>query len=297
VSAEGQAPPPLTVVLPVYDERASLEPALERYRRAFVEQGLGDAELLVVDDGSRDGSGELAEALAAAWATSEAPAPRAASSPSGGVPHSSDASLASDPRLTNDASPASTVPRLRVLRHSVNRGQVAALRTGFAAARGTVVTHNGIDLPFAPERTREVLAPFAAGADVVVVERANRGGNGAWRTVVSWGNVLAWKLLFGSPFADHNFVQLFRREVLAALPVVSRGVNTVTAELLLRAYWAGCRVVRMRAPYEQRRTGKSSIRPRTVVRAVKEVVRLRLLLRRRNALATTAATEPRHGGA
>lgn len=295
MSADEQAPPPLTVVLPVYDERASLEPALEHYRRALVEQRLGDAELLVVDDGSRDGSGELAEALAAAWATSVAPSPRSASLPSRGLSHSGDASLAGDPRPTNDASPASTAPRLRVLRHPVNRGQVAALRTGFAAARGTVVTHNGIDLPFAPERTREALEPFAAGADVVVVERANRGGNGAWRVVVSWGNVLAWKLLFGSPFADHNFVQLFRREVLAALPVVSRGVNTVTAELLLRAYWAGYRVERLRAPYEERRTGKSSIRPRAVVRAVKEVVRLRLLLRRREAVATPA--EPRRGGA
>lgn len=250
MSVEGDAAPPLTVVLPVYDERPSLEPALERYRRALVALGLGKAELLVVDDGSRDGTGDLAESLAG--------------------------------------------PRLRVLRHEVNRGQVAALRTGFAAARGAVVTHNGIDLPFAPERTGEALAPFAAGADVVVVERENRGANGAWRAAVSWGNALAWKLLFGSPFADHNFVQLFRREVLAAMPVVSRGVNTVTAELLLRAHWAGYRVVRLRAPYEQRRAGRSSIRPRAVVRAVKEVVRLRLMLRRREAVASAA--EPRPGG-
>ena len=290
MSADGQAPPPLTVVLPVYDERASLEPALERYRRALVEQGLGDAELLVVDDGSRDGSGELAEALAAAWAKSETASTSAAA-------HSSAAQAARDVGSANNVTLASATPRLRVLRHPVNRGQVAALRTGFAAARGTVVTHNGIDLPFAPERTSEALAPFAAGADVVVVERENRAANGVWRTVVSWGNVLVWKLLFGSPFADHNFVQLFRRDVLASLPVVSRGVNTVTAELLLRAHWAGYRVVRLRAPYEQRRTGKSSIRPRAVVRAAREVVRLRLLLRRRDAIATKAAAEPRRGGA
>jgi len=243
VSDDEAKPPRLTVVLPVFNERQSLEGALVRYRDALAGLGLADAELLVVDDGSRDGTAELAEALAAAW-------------------------------------PANGAPRLRVLRHETNRGQVAALRTGFAAARGEVVTHNGIDLPFAPERTGEVLAPFAAGAEVVVVERENRGANGAWRAVVSWGNVLAWKLLFASPFADHNFVQLFRREVLASLPVVSRGVNTVTAELLLRAARAGRRVVRISAPYEERRAGKSSIRPRAVVRAVAEVVRLRLRFHR-----------------
>src|SRR6185369_14325773 len=85
--------PRLTVVLPVYDELASLEGAIDRYRDALATLGLADSELLVVDDGSRDGTGERAESLAAA--------------------------------LDAAASPG---PRLRVLRHQRNQGQVAALR-------------------------------------------------------------------------------------------------------------------------------------------------------------------------
>jgi glycosyltransferase involved in cell wall biosynthesis len=240
--SDGEAPLRLTVVLPVYDELESLDGALARYREALAAGGLEASELLVVDDGSRDGTGERAEALAAA----------------------------ADDRG----------PRVRVIRHARNQGQVAALRTGFAAARGAIVTHNGIDLPFAPERTGDALAPFDGEADVVVVERRNRGANGAWRTVVSWANALAWKLLFRSPFADHNFVQFFRREVLASLPVVSQGVNTVTAELLLRAHRSGRRVVRITAPYEPRRAGRSSIRLKSVLRAARELVRLRLAFHR-----------------
>ncbi|HET9768352.1 MAG TPA: glycosyltransferase family 2 protein [Thermoanaerobaculia bacterium] len=233
-------PPRLTVVLPIYNERDSVGAALERYRAAFAAQGLADYELLVVDDGSHDGCGDVAANL------------------------------------------ADGEPRLRVIRHQRNQGQMAALRTGFTAARGSIVTHNGIDLPFAPEQTLAALAPFAAGADAVVVERRNRGANGPWRWVVSWGNALVWKLFFGSPFADHNFVQFFRRDLVNRLPVLSRGVNTVTAELLLRAHWAGHRVVRLQAPYDTRTAGRSTVGLRGIVRAVAETARLRwLLLQRR----------------
>src|SRR5947209_20374638 len=48
-------------------------------------------------------------------------------------------------------------PRVRVLHHAVNQGQMAALLHGFRQARGTWVTHNGIDLPFDPADTGAVL--------------------------------------------------------------------------------------------------------------------------------------------
>src|SRR5581483_10416812 len=98
----------LSIVLPVYNERESLAPALAEYRAALADGGVGTYEILIVDDGSRDGTGDAAAQLARAD------------------------------------------PHLRVLRHERNQGQVAALRTGFAAARGRIVTHNAVDLPFAP---------------------------------------------------------------------------------------------------------------------------------------------------
>jgi dolichol-phosphate mannosyltransferase len=48
------------VVVPTYDEVENLEPILDRLRAS-----LPDAHALVVDDGSPDGTGELAEKLAA----------------------------------------------------------------------------------------------------------------------------------------------------------------------------------------------------------------------------------------
>ena len=52
--------PELLVILPTYNEIESLEPLLARVRAA-----LPDSDVLVVDDSSPDGTGELAERLAA----------------------------------------------------------------------------------------------------------------------------------------------------------------------------------------------------------------------------------------
>lgn len=54
------APMRVLVVIPTYDERESLPGALERLRTH-----VPDADLLVVDDGSPDGTGALAEEIAA----------------------------------------------------------------------------------------------------------------------------------------------------------------------------------------------------------------------------------------
>ena len=223
--------PELSIVLPAYNERRGLAAAVETYLRelpAFVP----DFELVVVNDASTDGTGDVADTLAA-----------------------------------GDA-------RVRVLHHATNCGQVAAILNGFRAARGRVVTHNGIDLPFHPRDTAGPLERLRAGADVVVVERIDRRAYGFTRWAMSRANVLLLRGMFGSHFRDHNFVQFFRREVVEALPVVSRGVSTVTPELIFRAVRAGFIVEAMPAEYHERATGRSTITLRKAAHAFAETLRL-----------------------
>src|SRR5262249_47418030 len=52
---------PVLVVIPTYNERENLEPIVKRLHAA-----LPTAQVLVVDDGSPDGTGEIADKLAAA---------------------------------------------------------------------------------------------------------------------------------------------------------------------------------------------------------------------------------------
>jgi len=62
VTTEGGPGPQgrVLVVVPTYDERLNLEPVVERVRRA-----VPTADVLVVDDASPDGTGEIADRLAA----------------------------------------------------------------------------------------------------------------------------------------------------------------------------------------------------------------------------------------
>ncbi len=228
--------PRLTLVLPAFNEEASLPQALRRCAESLEHAGLTDHEIIVVNDGSTDRTGELAEAHAA-----------------------------------RDR-------RVRVIHHAVNRGQSAAFLHGFARARGRVIGWNGTDLPFDPGDVPRVLDLIDAGADVVVVERRDRSAYGVVRRLISWANVLTLKALFASPLNDHNFVQFFRREVLTALPVRSRGVSTVTAELIFRARRAGYRVAAMTADYHPRRAGSSTITPARVLHTLAETLRLRWIL-------------------
>ncbi len=169
--------------------------------------------------------------------------------------------------------------RIRVLHHPENRGQVAAILNGFGMARGRFVTHNGIDLPFDPGDSLAPLERLRAGADLVVVERLDRTSYGWTRWAMSWVNILLNRVLFRSPFLDHNFVQFYRRDLLARLPVRSRGVSTVTLELIVRAVRGGYRVERETAEYGERRAGRSTITWKKAFHAFRETLRLWSILR------------------
>src|SRR5438093_598431 len=53
--------------------------------------------------------------------------------------------------------------RVRVIRHEKNRGKGAALRTGFAEARGDVVVVQDADLEYDPEEYGGLIAPILEG--------------------------------------------------------------------------------------------------------------------------------------
>lgn len=225
--------PTLSVVLPAYNEEACLSDAVQTYLDYFRDAGMNNFQIVIVDDGSRDGTGRQADELAAAHG-----------------------------------------PRVVTIHHPRNLGHPAAMLHGFQAASGKIVTHNGVDLPFHPRDIAKVLPLFDDGADVVVVERADRSAYGITRKVVSWSNILLLRTLFNTPVRDHNFVQFYRREVLDSIETCSNGVSTVTVELILRAYHKGYRLRRITAEYYKRSAGKSTITAGKTLAAFVETIRL-----------------------
>jgi glycosyltransferase involved in cell wall biosynthesis len=115
----------LSVVIPVYNEAATIDRLLEAVQRVDL-----DKEIIVVDDHSSDGTRIRLQELAAADGT------------------------------------------LRVIFHDQNLGKGAALRTGFAAARGRFVVIQDADLEYDPQEYPKLLQPLLDGqADVVYGSR------------------------------------------------------------------------------------------------------------------------------
>ena len=186
--------PKLSVVIPVYNERATIEEILHRVQSVNIYK-----EIILVDDCSRDGSRELLQQLA----TSAAQAPPAVVTlPQTGHPLHTD--------------------NIRVFLQEKNRGKGAALRRGFQEARGELVLVQDADLEYDPEEYFDLLAPIEKGmADVVY---GSRFLGGPHRVLYFWHYVTnRFLTLLSDAFTGLNLSdvwtgsKIFRREVLQSI--------------------------------------------------------------------------------
>lgn len=120
---------------------------------------------------------------------------------------------------------AQNEPRIQLVRHEVNQGKGAALRTGIARATAPIVIIQDADLEYDPEEYHRLVAPILAGkADVVFGSRFI--GSGAHRVLYYWHSV-GNKLLttFSNMATDLNLTDMetcykvFRREVIQQIRI------------------------------------------------------------------------------
>ena len=152
-----------------------------------------------------------------------------------------------------------------VIHNPVNLNVGMSVLIGMRAARGGVVMHNSMDLPFDPDDIGRVLE-LAKNADVVVVVRTGREAHSLWRKVTSLVHHWMVRILFWIDIRDMNFVQAYRREVLQSLPVKSKSPAFVTPELIIRAKRAGYHMVEFEAAFHRRKLGSANFgRPRDIL--------------------------------
>lgn len=137
----------LSVVVPVYNEEESLRPLDAEIRAALLSTGRS-AEIVYVDDCSRDASLEVLEDLCAA-------------SHESGV-------------------------RTRIVKLRRNYGQTAALDAGFELADGAIVFPLDADGQNNPADIPRLLAEYEKGYDVVSGWRRNRQDKAVTRKIPSW---------------------------------------------------------------------------------------------------------------
>ncbi|MGZ4257909.1 MAG: polyprenol monophosphomannose synthase [Gaiellaceae bacterium] len=222
--------------LPTYDERENLEPMV----RALRDLGLA---VLVIDDNSPDGTGELADRLAAEFDHVE-------------VLH-------------------------RERKEGLGPAYLAGFRHVLAGDAELIVqidcdfSHNPADVPRLVEAARE--------ADLLLGSRYVAGGSvqnwGLVRRFVSAGGSLYARVLLGVGVRDlTGGFKCFRREVLETIDldaVSSRGY-AFQIETTYRALRAGFRVVEVPITFADRERGGSKMSRAIVLEAIWKVPALRL---------------------
>ncbi|MDQ3886787.1 MAG: polyprenol monophosphomannose synthase [Actinomycetota bacterium] len=225
------------VVVPTYDERDNLGPVLRRLHTAVPE-----AHVLVVDDASPDGTGQLADELAAA-----------------------------DDRMW---------VLHRSAKAGLGTAYTAGFR--WALERGyDVIVEMDADGSHAPEDLSRLLAALVTeGADVAVGSRYIPGGRVVnWprhRKWLSRGGNLYSRAALGVKIADvTSGFRAYRRHVLTVLPlgeVASQGY-CFQVDLAWRTVRAGFRVLEVPITFIEREQGSSKMSSRIVREALWQVTR------------------------
>ena len=243
-------PGPPWLVLPTFNEAENLErivaAALDVLGRAAPE----GFRILVVDDGSPDGTGAIADRLAAEHAQVR-------------VLHRTE---------RQGLGPA----YLAGFRHALDAG------AGFVFEMDSDFSHDPADL------ARLLAAVRDDGADVALGSRYVDGGGvtdwGLVRRVVSRGGSRYAQLVLGIPVSDlTGGFKCFRAEVLEAidLPTVRSRGYAFQVELTYRAVQRGFRVVEVPITFRDREVGTSKMSWRIAAEAMWLVPALRLRPERR----------------
>ena len=242
VHRPGQSPDRTTldvaVVIPTYNERENLPVCIERV------MALGRGyRVIVVDDQSPDGTGEVADALALAH-------------------------------------PGRIDVLHRPVKEGLGPAYLAGFRAALGGSPGLIATMDA-DLSHDPTDL-ERLAAAAVGADLAIGSRYTAGGGTrGWplyrRLLSRFGGRYAATIL-GVPIADlTSGFKMFRRATLEQLGLDSiRSDGYVfNIELTYRALRRGCRVVEVPIIFTDRIAGRSKLSRRIMVEAMIVVWRLR----------------------
>jgi dolichol-phosphate mannosyltransferase len=235
--------PMLVVCLPTYNEHENVERMVRMLGTVFTNHGL-DGRVLVIDDNSPDGTGEIAERLASEheWVS---------------VIH-------------------------REAKEGLGPAYLAAFRWALAAG-AELVAEMDCDFSHDPEDVPRLVATIDNGADVALGSRYVSGGGthnwGLLRRAISRGGCMYAQAILFLPISDlTGGFKCYRRRVLETIPldrIHARGY-AFQIETTYRALRAGFRVVEVPIVFVDREVGGSKMSRSIVLEAVWRVPLMRL---------------------
>lgn len=199
-----------SLVIPAYNEVEGLPLVVREYLDVV-------DEVIMVDDGSSDGTFQAAQALVCG--------------------------------------------KVKLLRHEVNQGKVAALRTGVLQASGDVIIFTDADNTYPARYVPQLVQEIEKGADLVLGARIqarenipafNRLGNNIFSFLATYISCIRIK-------DSQTGMRAFRREMFDKLDVKAKGLEFET-KMTVRAAKLGYKIVEIPIEYRER-VGKSKLNP------------------------------------
>ncbi|GAA1649684.1 polyprenol monophosphomannose synthase [Kribbella alba] len=225
----------ILVIIPTYDEAENVEPIVARVRASVPE-----AHVLVADDNSPDGTGELADKLAA---------------------HDDHVHVLH-----------------RLGKEGLGTAYIAGFRWGLTNGYGVLVEHDA-DGSHQPEQLHRLLEALR-DADLVLGSRYVKGGEVQnWprtREILSRGGNIYTRLALGVPLQDATGgYRAFRRETLEGIGLdqVASAGYCFQVDLAWRAIKSGFRVVEVPITFVERERGQSKMSQAIVLEAMARVGR------------------------
>jgi dolichol-phosphate mannosyltransferase len=225
----------ILVIIPTYDEAENVEPIVARVRASVPE-----AHVLIADDNSPDGTGELADKLAA-----------------------------KDDHVH-------VLHRLG--KEGLGAAYIAGFRWGLTNGYGVLVEHDA-DGSHQPEQLHRLLEALR-DADLVLGSRYVKGGQVQnWprtREILSRGGNIYTRLALGVPLQDATGgYRAFRRETLEGIGLdqVASAGYCFQVDLAWRAIKSGFRVVEVPITFVERERGQSKMSQAIVLEAMARVGR------------------------
>jgi glycosyltransferase involved in cell wall biosynthesis len=119
-------------------------------------------------------------------------------------------------------------PKVKLLRHPINRGKSAALRSGFAGASAPIVVIQDADLEYDPDDLPLMMRALEDNhADVVYGSRFSKAANSTTRWWHRWENrALTWASNYstGTRLTDEaTCYKMFKREILSRITLEEDG--------------------------------------------------------------------------
>jgi glycosyltransferase involved in cell wall biosynthesis len=191
----------LSVLIPVWNEQASVEDIVRRVAGMDVSH-LGvpvELEIICVDDFSTDQSGDILRRLHGGPAEAPGEGPRQMSPVGPGGPGTAGSGEETEGRLAD-----AQIPGLRVIRHPFNQGKGAGIRTALAAATGDYCIIQDADYEYDPADIPRLLEPIVKGKATVVYGARPLDGSGG-RLIMDAGNralTILTNLLYGTRLHD-----------------------------------------------------------------------------------------------